>query len=226
VPMKQAEHPFHFYARQSIQESTGWRAVTLPQFLKYLRIVPGSVIYHHTHHYLQQHQFLSPEPPNDFSYWAFQSLGARRLGERLASISTIEFDTIRSLREEIVRVVEEHLRAHPLVRLRIVPVEEAFYFVKAVTVVFPTPYTARSLKEFSERLESVTIDSLYFHIFEARLRLERGENDFSRWFETGLGEPELARAVRALDPYTHTMEELRGTILRLVRRRLEGGGDA
>ena len=32
------------------------------------------------------------------------------------------------------------------------------------------------LKEFTQILEKITIDSIYFHIFEARLRLEKPTN--------------------------------------------------
>jgi len=198
---------------------TGLRAVTLPQLLKFLKTLPGSVIFHHTHQYLQQHQYLTPEPPNDFAVWVSDVLGVETLGEKLASVNTVEFQSVRALRERLVTTIERYVRTHPLVRLHFAKPEEAFHFVKAISVVFPTPYHAKNLKEFAECLEAVTIDSLYFHIFEARLRLERGSNDFSIWLQE-LGEPKLAQAVASLDPYAHTMEEARQTILRLVRQRL------
>jgi hypothetical protein len=216
----QAKEPFQFYTRLSLRELTGLRAVTISQLLRFLKMVPGSVIYHHTHHYLQQHQYLTPEPPNDFAYWVEEALGEKALGEKLASINTVEFATVRALRERIIETLEAYLRTHPLLYLRFAKEEEAFHFVKAVSVVLPTPYQAHDLREFSQRLEAVTIDSLYFHIFEARLRLERGVNDFSQWFQEALGEEKLAQAIASLDPYTHTMEELRQTILRLVSMRI------
>jgi len=64
----QAEEPFRFYTRLHLSELTGLRAATLVQFLGLLKTVSGSCIYHHTHRFLQQHQYLSPEPPNDFAY--------------------------------------------------------------------------------------------------------------------------------------------------------------
>lgn len=214
--------PFQFYTRLGIRELTGLRAVTLDQLAKHLRQVPGAVIYHHTHHYLQQHQYLTPEPPNDFAHWVAETLGEKTLGERLASINTVEFSTLRGLRWQLVTTVEAYLQAHPMARLRFAPPEEAFHFIKVVSIVLPTPYRAATLPEFATCLEAVTVDSLYFHMFEARLRLERGVNDFADWFERALDERALARAVSTLDPYTHTMDELRQTILRLVSRRLAG----
>ena len=219
--LPEANEPFKFYTRLSIQELTSIRAATLSQLLKYIRVLPGSVIFHHTHHFLQQHQYLTPEPPNDFVYWITEVLGDKELGEQLAGINTVEFQTIRALRERLAEVIERYLKAHLFARLRFAKPEEAFQFVKAVSVISPTPYQAKNLEEFAKCLEAITIDSLYFHIFEARLRLERGRNDFSAWFEKSLGEEKLARSVASLDPYTHTMEELRQTILQLVRARLE-----
>jgi len=106
------------------------------------------------------------------------------------------------------------------IRLRAARPEEAFHFLKAISVVLPTPYQAKNLREFAQGLEAVTIDSLYFHIFEARIRLERRHNDFSMWFLDSLGETDLAQAVSSLDPYSLTMEEVRQRILKLVHRRL------
>ena len=220
MALPQARDTFQFFTRLSLQELTGLRATTIPQLLKYLKEVPGSVIYHHTHHFLQAHQYLTPEPPNDFAYWVTEVLGEKRFGEELASIDTVQFATIRALRDRLVQTVARSLRAQPLLRLRRAPLNEALYFMKSISVVLPTAIRATTLQEFADGLETVTIDSLYYHIFEARLRLERGQNDFSRWFETSLDEAPLARAVSGLDPYTYTMEELRQTMLRLVRQRV------
>ena len=38
-----------------------------------------------------QHQYLSPEPPNDFAYWVSNVLQEDRLGEQLAAIDLIQF---------------------------------------------------------------------------------------------------------------------------------------
>jgi len=181
--------------------------------------VPGSVVYHHTHHFLQQHQYLSPEPPNDFAYWVTEALNEVPLGEKLASINTCEFSTIRALREKIAATIENFLEKSKK------PLKESdegqeFHFIKSVSFVFPTPYSASTLEEFREVLKKLSIQSLYYHMFEARLRLERGVNDFSLWLETALGETELAKKIARLDPYTHTLEALREKIIDLVTVRL------
>ena len=98
---------------------------------------------------------------------------------------------------------------------------EEFHFREAVSFIIPTALEARDLSEFADRVERIGLGSLSFHIFDARLRLEKGENDFSEWLATSLGEHDLARAIARLDPYTYTLDGLRAEVVRLVRRRLQ-----
>ncbi len=182
--------------------------------------VPNACIYHHTHRFLQQHQFLSPEPPNDFAYWIIDVLGEDRLGEKLASIDTIQFGSIGELRAAMVETIKGYIKDFPRAKKKFANVNDEFHFIKSISFILPTPYVANDLREFAQALEVVTIDSIYFHIFEARLRLEKGVNDFSYWLETSVGEKNLADKIKRLDPYTYTMNDLRATLLRLIDKRL------
>jgi hypothetical protein len=80
-----------------------------------------------------------------------------------------------------------------------------------------TPYVATNLAGFVEVLKQISISSLYYHMFDAKLRLEKGENDFSRWFRDS-GFVKLADEVSQLDPYRYTLEGLRKRILSLVEK--------
>ncbi len=214
--------PFHFHTRLNLTELTGLRASILPQLLELLKSVPGSCVYHHTHRFLEQHQYLSPEPPNDFAYWVTNVLGEVELGERLASIDTVRFSTIRSLREDIVQAIESYLADHPAARLRFAGPGEEFHFIKSVSFIIPTAYVANTLEEFAAILEKITVNSIYFHVFEARMRLEHLSNDFSLWLEDSLGRTDLALQISRLDPYTYTMDELRKKIIAIVKRPYHG----
>lgn len=215
-----AKEPFRFYTRLHLTELTGLKASNLEELLTLLNEVPGSSIYHHTHRFLQQHQYLSPEPPNDFAYWVTSILGEEELGERLASIDTVQFTTIRALREKIIQTIEDYLKVHPRAKLKFARKDEEFYFIKSVSFVLPTKYTATDLREFVEVLKKITIDSIYFHIFESRLRLGKKTNDFSNWLESSLDDKELANKIARLDPYTYTMEDLRETIIKILEQRI------
>jgi len=215
-----AKEPFQFCTRLHLSELTGLKAATLPELLELTRQVSGSCIYYSTHHFLQQHQYLSPEPPNDFAYWVTEVLGDKQLGEALASIDIIQFSTIRDIRNEIIKTIEEHLKAHPKDALRTASPGSEFHFICSVSFIFETPYAAYDLKEFADILKKITIDSIYYHMFEARLRHEKKTNDFSNWIETGIGDKKLADRISKLDPYTYTMEDLRNTIVRIIEKRI------
>ncbi len=213
-----AKEPFQFYTRLNLSELTGLKAANANELLGLIKTVPGSSIYYHTHRFLQQHLYLSPEPPNDFAYWISNVLAEPELGERLASIDIIQFSTIRSLRDNIAEVIEKYLSSHPAIKTKFVRYGAEFHFLKSVSFIFPTNYRVQDLKELAEALRKITIDSIYFHMFEARLRLEKASNDFSVWIENSLGDKKLADKISGLNPYTHTMENLRKTIISFIEK--------
>lgn len=125
-----------------------------------LREVPEAVIYYHTHHFVQEHQYLNPQPPNDFAYWTSDILDEAELGERLANINPLEFNSLQALRERLIGVIEEYLLIHP--NTAEAPPGKEFQFIKGVSIVIPTGYIAHDLREFAEVLRDVSIDSLFF----------------------------------------------------------------
>ncbi|OGR90777.1 MAG: hypothetical protein A2992_02955 [Elusimicrobia bacterium RIFCSPLOWO2_01_FULL_59_12] len=218
MPKERADHPFVFCTEISQVELTGHRARDLTELVNHLDTVPGSVIYHHTHHFLRQHHFLSPEPRNDFAYWVTQVLKEEKLGEQLAAIDTVRFRSIRALREKLIDVIRHYLAQGRTSRT--VPEAEAFHFMKSRSFIVSTALQARTLGEFAAGIEKVSVHALYHHIFEARLRLERGTNDFSNWLENELDEKTIADAINRMDPYTQTLDALRSRILRAINDRL------
>ena len=160
----------------------------------------------------------SPEPPNDFAYWATTVLGEKELGERLASIDTIQFNTINELRQTFISVIEDYLKSNATAKTKFTSRSSAFYFIKSISFIIPTGYIAEDLREFSDILGSISVDAIYFHIFEARLRIGKKTNDFSFWIESSLGNKKLADAISRLDPYTYTLEDLRKTIIEKISK--------
>lgn len=219
-----AVQPFRFHTSVVLEESTGLRAVTLPELVRILQTVPLSCVYHHTHHFLLQHHYLSPAPSNDFAYWVTEVLGEEPLGELLSSVDTMEFSTLHGLRRALVQVIEGYLTRNPTARFKFATEGEEFFFLKSILIVMPTPSVAATLEQFAEALQQVSIRSLYFHIFDARLRLGSPTNDFALWIGQQLRLESLAEKMAKLDPYAHTLEGLRSMVLSLVRRQLDHHG--
>jgi hypothetical protein len=204
---------FYFKTRLHLVRLLTTKARNPNELLSGIRAVPASSIYYHTHRFLRQHHYLSPEPPNDFAFWLTNVLNLRELGELFAGVDTTSYRKMEDLRAAFIRILEDYTTSRGM------SVECAdaykFHFMSCITFVLPTPHVARNVKEFVQILHKVSIDSLYFHIFEARMRLERDENDFSAWFK-GMGRIKTAEAISRIDPYTITLEGLRKRIIEIV----------
>ncbi len=207
--------PFEFKSRLVLTELLGRRAATLPELVDGIRVVPLSSIYHHTHRFLQQHHFLSPEPPNDFAYWVTNMLNDEVAGEKLASIDVTQFLKLSDLRRRFLELMEDYLKTANHSVSRQCPEGEEFHFMSSRIFVVPTGKVAGNVQEFRDVLKLVSIHSIYFHMFEAKLRLEKGDNDFSIWLRSA-GKEKEAEQISRLDPYTFTLEGLRERLLRIV----------
>jgi hypothetical protein len=205
--------PFHFYTERRLVRLTGRKATTLPELLHHLREVSGSSVFYHTHHLYLSHHFVTPAFYNDFATWSLEALLEPELAERLAAIDLLVFTAIRPLRTAIADTIGRHLQANRR-RPRECPPGDEFHFCESQSFVMATGLVAEDVAGFFRLLPQVTTVSLYYHFFEARLRLHRRTNDFSNWLE-GLGERALADAIDRLDPYVVTLDELKQQILRL-----------
>ena len=206
---------FTFKTKFDLTILLGKKAGNVAELLSHIRTVPPASIYHHTHRFLQQHHYLSPEPPNDFAYWVTDVLSEDALGERLWSIDTNMFTSIEELRAKIIEVIEGNLSAGR--RSADAPEGQEFYFMASKTFLLPTPYTAHTLTDFLHSLRLISIQSLYYHIFDAHLRQGRGENDFTAFFRR-IGQDALADEVARLDPYTQTLDGLKQKLIRIVEK--------
>jgi len=206
---------FHFFTKLDQTLLLGLRARTIDELLTGIRSVSDASIYFHTHRFLHQHHYLSPEPPNDFAYWVTNVLGDDVLGEKLWSIDTVRFVDIGGLRAKLMAILETYLESQR--RANECQAGEEFHFMSCRTFVLPTAYVAHDLIQFAEVLARVSIGSVYFHMFDAKLRLNSGENDFSRWFRDQ-GKSALANETKRMDPYSYTLDGLRQRIGALVRQ--------
>ena len=62
-------------------------------------------------------------------------------------------------------------------------------------------------------MADVDVSAVYFHMFEARFRLGREENDFSAWIRSSLGLLNLADCIRSINPYLGSLERLRSSLI-------------
>ncbi len=221
--LRPGEGPFAFMACLELLEFVGVRAENERQLAELLEDVPLDSIYYHTHSFYLRHKFVAGTYPNDFATWAAIQVRDRTLGERLAMVDPGAFPDLQVLREELVAIIDDHLRG-----LQIVPgaiFGDSFEFIQSRLVEIPTGLRAGTLQEFRDVLLEVDLTAIYYHLMESRMRLGRGQNDFAAWLERGLGLPHLAAKVQAVDPYAGSLERTRSRLVQLCDAALtEGAG--
>ncbi len=211
--LRPGEGPFRFTACFELHEFLGARAENERQLAELIETVPLDSIYFHTHGFLLRHRFAAGLYPNDFATWVAVHVRDQVLGERLAMVDPSEFPNLQALREELVAVIDDHLRQLPVVPHVILA--EPFDFVRSHIVEIPTGVEARTLAELRQALLEVDVSAIFFHLVEARLRLGRGQNDFAAWFEHALGMPELAARAQQVSPYGASLERTRARLIQL-----------
>jgi len=208
-----SENTFRFYTRLNQIRLLDNKAKNIVELLENIKIVGGSSIYYHTHRFLVKHHFLKTGPVNDFAYWVEEFLGENVLAEKLASIYITDYSSIADLRYALISKIAQYLSTKP--RIISVSPEKEFRFMSCRTFILPTSHIAKTLPEFIEKIKHISIHSIYFHLFEARLRLAKPDNDFSIWLrDTGF--EKAAEEISKLDPYTDTLYGIREKIVRVL----------
>ena len=218
---KIAAHPFLFTGCWELRQMLGRSARDERQLLEAIEEVPLDSIYYHTHSFFLRHKYIAGPYPNDFATWAAIQVRDRVLGEKLGVLDPFEFKDLESLRAAIVAIIEDHLS-----HLQIIPrviYEEPFHFMLSRITAVPTGLEGRTLTEFREILASIDASVIYYHTFEAILRLGRSHGDFATWIEQQLELPDLAEKIAHLDLYMISLESIRDRIIRHCDEFLERG---
>ena len=208
--------PFVFFTERRLVLLTGRKAKNLEALLQQLQEVSGASIFYHTHHHFLSQHFETPVFHNEFATWVAHALQEDRLSELLAAIDLLAFSSVRQIREAVIATIEAHLKESASPPRDCRPGDE-FHFCESQSFIMPSGHIARDVSEFFSLAGGLTNASLYFHFFEARLRLAKRSNDFSSWLEYR-GHPELAAAINKLDPYIMSLDQLRQEIIGCGRR--------
>ncbi len=206
-----ADKCFRFYKCFHLVQATGQKAKNLKELLKAVAEAEPEVIFYHLYQAFSKYTISVPEFPSDFAAWASQQLQDRALAEKLANIDLYSFADLELLRSELVRIMETHLMETPGERA-VIPGEE-FYFNQAISLISLTDYQVSDLEEFAQVLRQIDTNLIYYHFFEARLRLGMCCDDFSHWMDTSLARQALAQRIKGIDPYQLSLEEIRSRIL-------------
>lgn len=215
--MNETAKSFEFKQCVSILKSTGYKAGSLRALRDIIAKVSKESIFHHTYQYFLKGHFL--EYTNDFAQWAGESLEEGALAEHLSNIDPYDFRDIDELRGRLLSVIDNYLNNFPEPR-EAMPADE-FYFNETITLIFPVHIRAKNLAEFLIGIRYADAGSIYYHFYEARMRLRGGVDDFSAWIENVLENRELAEKIRSIDPFMHNVEGIREYIMKAVEDKVK-----
>jgi len=216
--VNRAERPFEFFTASYITRIDNERAQNLGELRAGLAHCRDASIFYHTFQALGRYHFLTEGFSNDLAQWVLASLNRPRLAEQLGSIDVRSYVDLTGLRQDLVRTVDEFLRAYPTAAD--VEAFEPFYFCSSAEVLVALGWEAWTLAEFRHYLERMGHGSFHFHFLVSRLRLQLHSNDFSVWFKDALGLEHLARLTERIDITTDTIDGAKAHLLRLIDREL------
>ena len=210
---------FRFYKARYHSELTGKKATDIYEFLAVIKEIDESAIFEHIYHALLDYHFLPLEYPNDFAYWIADVLHEPALAERLANIDLRKLHDLAMVRQEVIRVIEDYLATHDEMSSK-AGIGQEFYFIRCISVIFPTRYVASDIKEMLAILKEVDLETIFYYFIASRL-LDGGHyKKWSDWiFEND--SQELMEKLDNLYPYGFaSMEAMRTEIVKIVEKYL------
>jgi hypothetical protein len=205
---------FQFYSSASLEKLTGRKAHNLDELLELVKTCSSSSIFFHTFSAFRKLREAQTPYTNDFAVWIMRHLSEEALAEKLLAIDLAEYNTIESLRSRIVELLESTRRENPSLYER--EATAPFYLYSLVRFVYLTDKFAYNLSSFRQLLDSISIDSIYYHFIESRLETQLETDDFSNWMQENPDYKELADRIRKIDMNIHTLVELRVRIGEII----------
>ncbi len=203
--------------------ATGQRAQNLRELRDRLRDIDTNCIYYHFWGGLLRPRFDDPEYHNDFAIWVAHSLHNKILAERLAVIDPATFESMESLRDELIDFIQESLdeTEYPTWAKR----DDQFEFIRSQIVVFDTGIRVETPREFVEILPRMSAGSIFYHFIDARRRGNNGLDDFQSWlsffgetFET------LQFQINKIDPYFNPLTRIRDELAQIFKEYFQERG--
>jgi hypothetical protein len=205
---------FQFCSSASLEKLTGRKANNLDELLELVKTCSSSSIFYHTFSAFRKLREIQTPYTNDFAVWIMRHLSEEALAEKLLAIDPAEYNTIESLRSRIIEILEGYRSENPPLFER--GAAEPFYLYSLVRFVYLTDKFAYNLSSFRQLLDTISIDSIYYHFIESRLQTQLQTDDFSLWMEENPDYKELAEKIRKIDMNIHTLEELRVRIGEMI----------
>ncbi|MBI5502021.1 MAG: hypothetical protein HY907_17395 [Deltaproteobacteria bacterium] len=199
--------PFLMHDAHALRIATGRSVLNLRELLTTLREAEPEVLRHHLFRFPLHPAYDFSAFGHELAAWAETGLQDAVLAEKLGHFDPYADPATDAVRAALLDIVEEHL-----IGLSHVPWARPgheLHLMRSILVAYPTGEAARTLRELAAAVRRSSRGSLYFHFFEARLRLCPQDDDFSRWLEVQQGRADAAAVLRRIDFPALRVDEIR-----------------
>ena len=215
--------PFKIMDCAPVQIATGLKSWSLRELKDSIaQVHPGS-LYHHFWGRLISPTFAEPEYTNDFAAWTYREVHDRETAEMLSVLRPKDFDSIESLRSELIDILESRLDESEKIHLTVA--DQPFHFIRSQLVIFNTGRTIDRFDEMAASIREMTSGSIFYHFIEATRRTPDHTDDFTTWIRMHSADhEEVCSHVLSIDPYFSSLEEIRSILADIFEEYFLSGG--
>jgi hypothetical protein len=211
-----SHEPFALFDGSIARYAAGNTCTNLPELLEVVRTGSDATLEHHMMHCALDDHFELYEFPNDLARWCWDGLGDDALGEQLALVDPYQCATVADLRTALINIVEE--RSWQLERVPWSRPGFELHLIESRIIAYDTGERFATLRELAEALPTLSLQSLFHHVHDARRRTAGRTDDFSDWVERQGGDPALVARLRAVDFYFLNLNQLRHDFSAILRQ--------
>ena len=200
--------PFRFMDCALTTISLGRSAHNLRELRDWVAVVPVQSISHHFFETLLRPGFDDPEYRNDFAVWARRQLRDDVVAERLGAIEPLEHETLESVRQVVLDIIEDRLAE--TLHVPVAAPGQEFYFLRSQQVILDTGEQAATPADLAAQIPTLPTGSIYYHFVEGRKRPPLRIDDFSTWLESwGPSTAQCRACLAKIDYALWSLTELR-----------------
>jgi hypothetical protein len=215
--------PFLIMDCAPVQIATGLKSYSLRELRDSIaKVHPGS-LYHHFWGRLLSPTFDEPEYTNDFAAWTYHEMHDKKAAEMLSVTRPKDFDSIESLRSELIDILEARLDESEKIHLTVA--DQPFHFVRSQLVIFNTGRIIDRFEDMATSVREMTSGSIFYHFIEATRRTPDRTDDFTAWIRMTSPDWEpVCECISSIDPYFSSLEEIRSLLAEIFEEQFPSWG--
>jgi len=201
---------FIFYSCASLPRYTGVKAATVGELYKGLKNSGNEAIFYHIYYSLYKRHVSQIDYMNDFAEWLWKTAGAQEIAERVSVFDPVEIKSLSKTKTLILKILKKHKDEYR--DFSPVPRGKEFYFMELLTFVAKSGMIAENERELFECIKHSSVESVFYHLVGARLRLKKISNDFSEWLSVSCGRDDLAAKINRLNLHHYNLRQIKTKI--------------